>query len=115
HRRVPDRVRRIAPFLRYESEPYLLISNGRLFWLQDAYTASTRYPYSTPAADGTNYIRNSIKVTVDAYHGTTTFYVIDDGDPIVRGLTAAFPDLFRPLADMPDDMRARLRYPEGIF
>jgi uncharacterized protein len=115
HRRVSDRVRRIAPFLKYETEPYLVISNGRLVWLQDAYTTSTRYPYSTPAADGTNYIRNSIKVTVDAYHGTTTFYVVDDTDPIVRALMSTFPALFKPSAEMPEDMRTRLRYPEGIF
>jgi len=115
HRRVSERVRRIAPFLQYETEPYLIISNGRLVWLQDAYTTSTRYPYATPVADETNYIRNSVKVTVDAYHGTTTFYVIDDTDPLVRALAAIFPDLFRPLAEMPEDMRTRLRYPEGIF
>jgi uncharacterized protein len=115
HRRVPDRVRRIAPFLQYETEPYLVISDGRLFWLQDAYTTSTRYPYATPAVDGTNYIRNSVKVTVDAYHGTTVFYVIDDTDPIVQTLQKAFPDLFRPLSEMPEDMRSRLRYPERIF
>jgi uncharacterized protein len=115
HRRVSDRVRRIAPFLQYEPEPYLLIASGRLFWLQDAYTTSTRYPYATPAAGGTNYIRNSIKVTVDAYDGTTTFYVIDETDPIARALTSIFPDLFRPLAEMPADMRTRLRYPQGIF
>jgi uncharacterized protein len=115
HRRVSERVRRIAPFLQYETEPYLVISNGRLFWLQDAYTTSTRYPYATPAADGTNYIRNSVKVTIDAYHGTTVFYNIDDTDPIVQTLQRAFPDLFRPLGEMPQDMRTRLRYPEGIF
>jgi uncharacterized membrane protein (UPF0182 family) len=114
HRRVSDRVRRIAPFLQYEPEPYLVISNGRLFWLQDAYTTSTRYPYASPVAAGTNYIRNSVKVAVDAYHGSTTFYVVDDSDPIVRAL-AIFPNLFRPLAEMPEDMRTRLRYPEGIF
>jgi uncharacterized protein len=90
HRRVSDRVRRIAPFLQYETEPYLIISNGRLVWLQDAYTTSTRYPYATPVADGTNYIRNSIKVTVDAYHGTTTFYVVDETDPIARALRAIY-------------------------
>ena len=115
HRRLSDRVRRIAPFLQYETEPYLVISNGRLFWVQDAYTTSTRYPYATPAADGTNYIRNSVKVTVDAYHGTTVFYVIDETDPIAQSLRTIFPDLFRPLAEMPEDMRSRLRYPEGIF
>jgi uncharacterized membrane protein (UPF0182 family) len=115
HRRVSERVRRIAPFLRYEAEPYLIISQGRLFWLHDAYTTSTRYPYATPVADGTNYIRNSVKVTVDAYHGTVRFYVIDDTDPVVATLRSVFPDLFRPLSEMPVDMRSRLRYPEGIF
>ena len=115
NRRVSDRVRRIAPFLRFEAEPYLVISGGRLFWMQDAYTTTTRYPYATPAADGTNYIRSSIKVTVDAYHGTTAFYIIDDRDPIAQTLGSIFPELFRPLAEMPEDMRTRLRYPEGIF
>ena len=115
HRQLSDRVKRIAPFLQYDPDPYLTISNGRLFWLQDAYTTSRRYPYSAPAADGTNYIRSSVKATVDAYHGTTVFYVIDETDPIVQTLSKIFPDLFRPLAEMPEDMRSRLRYPEGIF
>jgi uncharacterized membrane protein (UPF0182 family) len=115
HRRVSDRVRRIAPFLQYESEPYLVISKGRLIWIQDAYTTSNRYPYSTPIEDGTNYIRNSVKVAVDAYHGTTTFYVIDEADPVLGAVRSAFPELFRPLSEMPEDMRTRLRYPEGIF
>jgi uncharacterized membrane protein (UPF0182 family) len=115
HRRVSERVRRIAPFLQYEPEPYLVISNGRLVWVQDAYTTSRRYPYATPGADGTNYIRNSVKATVDAFHGTTAFYVIDEADPVVRAFRGAFPDLFKPLAEMPEDMRTRLRYPEGIF
>jgi hypothetical protein len=115
HRQLSERVSRIAPFLTYDQEPYLVISNGRLLWLQDAYTVSDRYPYSTPAASGINYIRNSVKATVDAYHGTVTFYVIDDTDPIALTLQRVFPSLFRPLSDMPEDMRARLRYPEGIF
>jgi uncharacterized protein len=115
HRRLSDRVRQIAPFLQYDADPYLAISDGRLFWVQDAYTTSARYPYSTPAPDGTNYIRNSVKVTVDAYHGTTVFYVIDEADPIVRTLGRIFPDFFQPLADMPAGLRSRLRYPEGIF
>ena len=115
YRRIGERVRRIAPFLRYEPEPYLLISNGRLVWVQDAYTTTSRYPYSSPAHDGTNYIRNSVKITVDAYDGTVRFYVIDERDPIVRTYAAAFPGLFRPAAEMPADIRARLRYPEEIF
>jgi hypothetical protein len=114
YRQVSERIAKIAPFLRYD-EPYLLISNRRLFWLQDGYTTSGRYPYATPAAPGLNYIRNSVKATVDAYHGTVAFYLIDDADPIARTLQGAYPTLFRPLADMPEDMRTRLRYPHAIF
>src|SRR4029453_3321154 len=83
--------------------------------LQDAYTTTTRYPYSTPVADGTSYIRNSVKATVDAYHGTTVFYIVDASDPIALTLGRIFPELFRPLTDMPADIQSRLRYPEGIF
>jgi uncharacterized protein len=115
HRRLSERVRRIAPFLQYDPNPYLLISDKRLFWLQDAYTTSNRYPYSAAVSDGTNYIRNSIKATVDAYHGTTAFYIVDESDPVASTLGRIFPDLFRPLTDMPNDIRSRLRYPEGIF
>jgi uncharacterized protein len=115
HRRLSQRIGRIAPFLQYDPEPYLVISNGRLFWMQDAYTTTRQYPYSTPAANGINYIRNSVKATVDAYHGTVAFYLIDEKDPIARTLQRIFPTLFRPMADMPEDMRTRLRYPEGIF
>jgi uncharacterized membrane protein (UPF0182 family) len=115
YRRISERVRRIAPFLQYDRDPYLAISEGRLVWIQDAYTTSTRYPYSTPAGGGLNYIRNSVKVTVDAYHGTVTFYLLDTADPIAATMANVFPGLFRPLADMPGDLRARLRYPQGIF
>jgi uncharacterized membrane protein (UPF0182 family) len=115
HRRLSQRIARIAPFLQYDPDPYLVISNGRLFWMQDAYTTTRQYPYSTPAANGINYIRNSVKATVDAYHGTVAFYLIDETDPMARTLQRIFPTLFRPLADMPEDMRTRLRYPEGIF
>ncbi len=115
HRRLSERVRRIAPFLQYDPNPYLLISDKRLFWLQDAYTTSNRYPYSTAVSDGTNYIRNSIKATVDAYHGTAAFYIVDESDPVASTLGRIFPDLFRPLTEMPQDIRSRLRYPEGIF
>ena len=93
-----------------------VISDGRLFWIQDAYTTSDRYPYSTPAADGINYIRNSVKATVDAYHGTVA--LLPDrrhGSDRADACSASFPTLFRPLSEMPADMRTRLRYPEGIF
>jgi hypothetical protein len=115
YRRISERVARIAPFLRYDSDPYLAISEGRLVWIQDAYTTSTRYPYSTPTANGINYIRNSVKVTIDAYHGTVLFHLLDTGDPIAATLARVFPNLFRPLEDMPEDLRTRLRYPQGIF
>ena len=115
HRRVSERVARIAPFLVYDPEPYLAIEDGRLVWIQDAYTTSARYPYSTPAPGGLNYIRNSVKATVDAYHGRTRFYVIDQKDPIAATLGKIFPDLLRPLSEMPEGLRSRLRYPQAIF
>jgi uncharacterized protein len=115
HRRVSERVKRIVPFLDYDPAPYLLISNGRLFWMHDGYTTSGRYPYSTPAVNGINYIRNAVKATVDAYHGTVSFYLIDEKDPIALTLQRIFPTLFRPLDAMPEDMRTRLRYPQGMF
>jgi hypothetical protein len=115
HRRVSERVRKIAPFLTFEEDRYLAIADGRLFWVQDAYTVSDRYPYSTVGAPGVNYIRNSIKAIVDAYHGTTTFYLIDEKDPIALTLRKIFPDLLKPLSDMPEGLRTRLRYPQGIF
>ncbi len=115
HRRVPDRVRKIVPFVTLEDDRYLAIADGRLYWIQDAYTVSDRYPYSAHGAPGINYIRNSIKAVVDAFHGTTRFYVVDDRDPIVQTLAKIFPDLLRPLSEMPEGLRTRLRYPQGIF
>jgi hypothetical protein len=84
-------------------------------WIHDAYTTTGRYPYSTPAARGLNYIRNAAKVTIDAYHGTTTFHLLDRKDPIAATVAKIFPTLFRPLEEMPEDLRTRLRYPQGIF
>ena len=115
YRRISERVRRIAPFFAYDSDPYLAISGGRLVWVQDAYTASGRYPYSTPTTSGLNYIRNAVKVTIDAYDGTTRFHLIDTRDPMAATLARAFPGLLVPLAEMPEDMRTRLRYPQDIF
>ena len=115
HRRVAERVRRIAPFLTYEEDRYLSIADGRLYWIQDAYTTTGRYPYSRPAARGINYIRNSVKAAVDAYHGTTRFYLVDPADPLAATISKAFPGLLRPLAEMPEGLRSRLRYPQGIF
>ena len=105
----------IAPFLEYDSDPYLVISEGRLVWMLDAYTISDRYPYSSPAPNGVNYIRNAVKIVIDAYDGTTTFYLADAEEPIAKTLQAIFPGFLQPLDDMPDDLRAHIRYPEGLF
>jgi uncharacterized membrane protein (UPF0182 family) len=124
YRRISERVRKIAPFLTYDQDPYIAIADGRLYWIQDAYTTSNRYPYSSAIAGGTNssitnqsinYIRNSIKVVIDAYHGTTHFYLVDPADPIAQTYARIFPGLLRPLADMPASLRQRLRYPQDIF
>jgi uncharacterized protein len=115
YRRIAERVQRIAPFLTYDPDPYLAISEGRLMWIQDGYTTSSLYPYSTPSRGGINYIRNSVKATIDAYHGTTNFHLLDTKDPIAATLARAFPGLFKPLAEMPEDLRTRLRYPHAIF
>jgi len=114
-RQVPDRVREIAPFLRLDKDPYLVVADGRLFWIQDAYTVTDRYPYSQPLLGEFNYIRNSVKAVVDAYEGTVTFYVFDEDDPIVRTWDAVFPDLFTPKEEMPDSLREHIRYPEDLF
>jgi uncharacterized membrane protein (UPF0182 family) len=114
HRRIDDRVRTLAPFLIYDPDPYLAIDHGRLFWVQDAYTTSDQYPYATPGGS-VNYIRNSIKVVIDAYHGTTTYYRIDEKDPVAATLDRAFPGLLQPFHAMPEGLRARLRYPRMIF
>jgi uncharacterized membrane protein (UPF0182 family) len=115
YRRIAERVRRVAPFLTYDADPYLAISGGRLVWIQDAYTISRLYPYSTPSSGGINYVRNSVKVTIDAYDGTTRFHLIDTKDPVAATFAKMFPGLFEPLSAMPEDLRTRLRYPQGIF
>jgi uncharacterized membrane protein (UPF0182 family) len=116
HRRIADRVQAIAPFLTYDSDPYPVVADGRIFWIQDAYTTSTNYPYATPfGAQRINYIRNSVKIVIDAYHGSTMFYVAEPQDPIVRTISNVFPGLLKPLEDMPASLRSHVRYPEEIF
>jgi uncharacterized membrane protein (UPF0182 family) len=115
-RLVQDRIRRIAPFLALDHDPYLVISDGKLVWLQDAYTLSGALPYSQPATrSGINYIRNAVKITVDAYDGTVRFFVADPKDPILQTYRRIFPSLFRPLHDMSPALRRHLRYPEDLF
>ena len=116
YRVIRDRVEKIAPFLRLDHDPYLVIAqDGRLHWLIDAYTVTQHYPYSEPTRGVGNYIRNSVKVRVDAYDGSVTFYLADPNDPIVRVYSRAFPGLFKPLESMPPDIRAHVRYPAGMF
>jgi uncharacterized membrane protein (UPF0182 family) len=117
-RAIQERVSTVAPFLRYDPDPYLVIVGGRLVWLLDAYTVSNRYPYSDPIATEMgrlNYMRNSVKVSIDAYDGSVTFYMIDPEDPLVATYAAIFPDLFRPVEEMDPALVAHWRYPEGLF
>jgi hypothetical protein len=115
-RLIQDRIRRLAPFLRLDHDPYLTISDGRLIWVQDAYTVSDMLPYSQRnQPGGINYIRNAVKVAVDAYDGTPVFYIADPQDPLVRTYQRIFPSLFRALEQMPESLREHLRYPEDLF
>jgi uncharacterized membrane protein (UPF0182 family) len=114
HRQIEDRAWTLAPIFWYDPDPYAVIADGRIIWLYDAYTWSNRFPYSEPFND-VNYIRNSVKVAIDAYTGQTTFYVVDPTDPIIRTYQAVFPDLFTPVEQMPAALRAHWRYPEQLF
>ncbi len=116
YRTVVERVRTVAPFFQYDRDPYLVITDdGRLVWMLDGYTTTDRYPYSDPVRGVGNYIRNSVKVAVDAYDGSVRFYVADPTDPIVRVYARAFPGLMRPLGEMPADLQRHIRYPEDFF
>ncbi len=118
YRTIQDRVRRLAPFLLYDANPYPVLSDGRIVWIQDAYTATAGYPYAEPfgfQGRAVNYLRNSVKVAIDAYDGRVTFYVFDERDPLLASWRAAFPTLFHPASEMPAGLRAHVRYPEGLF
>lgn len=115
HRDVRTRMSRLAPFVKLDQDPYLVISDGKLFWIQDGYTVSDRYPYSTATRGVGNYIRNSVKMVMDAYNGSVEMYVSDPSDPIIQVYQRIFPNVFRPLSEIPADLRAHLRYPEDIF
>ena len=117
HRNIKDRVETIAPFLELDGDPYMAISDGRLYWIQDAYTTSEWFPYAKPEPDGgnINYIRNSVKIVIDAYNGTVSFYVADRADPIIATYRRIFPSLFKPFDSMPPDLQKHIRYPEDLF
>lgn len=115
NRQIQERVKKIAPFLEYDQDPYLVISDQKLYWIQDAYTTTNMYPYAQPYKNQFNYIRNPIKVVTDAYDGDITFYLLDPNEPIAKTYTKIFPELFKPISQMPDDIKSHLRYPETLF
>jgi len=125
-RDVRERARTIAPFLHYDNDPYPVVLDGRIVWLLDAYTTTDRYPYAQQADNNRvsvgsglnhtfNYVRNSVKVAIDAYDGDVTFYLVDRDDPIAAAYARAFPRLFTPADEVPADLRAHFRYPEDVF
>ncbi|HKV26569.1 MAG TPA: UPF0182 family protein [Candidatus Acidoferrum sp.] len=118
-RSILARVSTLAPFLTFDPDPYIVVApNGRLYWMMDAFTTSETYPYSSHyvvQGDSINYIRNSVKVVVDAYNGTTTFYVFDSQDPLLSGYRRIFPGLFKDASEMPSDLRKHVRYPEMLL
>ncbi|HEV2217557.1 MAG TPA: UPF0182 family protein [Candidatus Dormibacteraeota bacterium] len=117
-RNIVDRVTELAPFLTFDGDPYIVVVNGRLYWIIDAYTTGATYPYAqTSSFNGNdiNYIRNSVKIVVDAYEGTTTFYVFDSKDPIIKAYAATFPKMFQPMDAMPAALRAHVRVPVDLF
>lgn len=123
YRNIQERVEKIAPFLTFDQDPYLVIADGKLYWIMDSYTSTNQYPYSQPLSlNGgpssplrVNYIRNSVKAVVDTYNGSVNFYISDTDDPIIKTYAKIFPKSFRPLSDMPKSLISHLRYPQDIF
>lgn len=117
NRNIVQRVKMVAPYLIYDSDPYIVVNeDGKLYWIMDAYTVTNKYPYSEPFdASRNNYLRNSVKVTIDAYTGDMVFYIADAGDPIIKTYAAIFPDIFQPINQMPEGLKAHIRYPADMF
>jgi len=113
-RNIEQRIREIAPFLKLDADPYAVIDQDNVYWIQDAYTTTKGVPYSH-STEGLNYIRNSVKVVINGYSGKTTFYAMDADEPLLKAYASVFPDLFTPLSQMPERLRAHLRYPEDLF
>ncbi|OPJ54715.1 UPF0182 family membrane protein [Alkalithermobacter paradoxus] len=116
NRNISDRIKMIAPFITYDEDPYIVLVDGKLYWIIDGYTSTSRYPYSQPYEHGKiNYIRNSVKVVVDAYNGSVDYYISDDKDPIIKTYSKIFKDLFKPIDNMPQGIRNHIRYPQSVF
>lgn len=116
NRNILERVSKVMPFLLFDNDPYMVVSgDGQLFWIYDAYTVSGRFPYSQALRNGVNYMRNSLKVTINAYDGGMRFYIADQEDPIIKTIARIFPGTLLPLAEMPADLRGHVRYPLDIF
>lgn len=115
YRNIKERAQRVAPFLSFDRDPYAVLVNGRLFWIQDAYTTTNSFPYSQPISNLGNYIRNSVKIVIDAYNGNMDFYVVDKNDPLAITYQRIFPELFKDGSKMPAEIRKHIRYPVDLF
>ena len=117
NRNIMTRVKTIMPYLDYDEDPYMVTIDGNLYWILDAYTATNRYPYSEPYSEETdvNYVRNSVKVVIDAYNGDTNYYIVDPGDPIAQTFKSIYPKLFKDFSEMPDSLKAHIRYPGTLL
>ena len=115
YRNIQERVLNITPFLRLDNDPYLVVTGNRLVWLYDAYTVSDKFPYSQMIPGFGNYVRNSVKIAIDAYEGSMEFYVVDPDDPIILTYRNIFPELFKDLSEMPEDLKQHIRYPSDLF
>lgn len=117
HRNIVQRVKKVAPYLRFDLDPYIVVDDqGALYWMLDAYTVTDKYPYAQPFdSAGNNYVRNAVKITINAYSGEMKFYIADNTDPIIKTFAKIFPGMYLPLESMPDSLRAHIRYPEDMF
>ncbi|MGI6736082.1 MAG: UPF0182 family protein [Anaerovoracaceae bacterium] len=118
NRNIEERLQKIMPYLEYENDPYMCSVNGKLYWIVDAYTKSSRFPYSEPydrTTSTSNYVRNSVKVVIDAYNGDTNYYIVDENDPIAKTMQKIYPALFKDFDEMPEGIRAHIRYPNKLF
>ncbi|MFQ5973658.1 MAG: UPF0182 family protein [Alphaproteobacteria bacterium] len=115
YRNIGERIRKVAPFLRFDRDPYMVIDEGRLYWIFDTYTISDRFPYSEHIGRVANYMRNPVKVVMDAYNGSMTFYMVDPEEPIARAWDIVFPGMIRPMDEMSPSLRAHLRHPLDYF